>query len=175
MTEFPNLTVLDHPLIQHKLSHLRSVDTPKKGFKELVDEIAMLMAFEVTRSLQLEDIQVTTPLEEATCQRLKGKKLVLVPILRAGLGMTAGVMQLIPQARIGHLGMYRDEQTLEPVTYYNKLPKNVADTEIIVIDPMLATGNSAAAAVDEREELRLVASARWFDDDTHVTRILPGW
>lgn len=147
MTEFPNLTVLDHPLIQHKLSHLRSVDTPKKGFKELVDEIAMLMAFEVTRSLQLEDVQVTTPLERVTCQRLKGKKLVLVPILRAGLGMVEGILRLVPGARVGHIGLYRDEETLEPVEYYCKVPPHPGDRTFIVLDPMLATGGSASAAV----------------------------
>jgi len=147
MTEFTNLRVLDHPLIQHKLAILRRVDTSKKSFKELVDEIAMLMAFEATRSLELESVQVTTPLEETTGHRLKGKKLVLVPILRAGLGMVEGILRLVPGARVGHIGLYRNEETLEPVEYYCKVPPNPENREFIVLDPMLATGGSASAAV----------------------------
>ncbi len=147
MAEFPNLTVLDHPLIRHKLSLLRSVDTPKKRFKELVDEIAMLMAFEATRELELEDVQVVTPLEETTCERLKGKKPVVVPILRAGLGMVDGILRLMPGARVGHIGLYRDEETLEPVEYYCKIPTHPERRDFIVLDPMLATGGSASAAV----------------------------
>lgn len=147
MADFPNLTVLDHPLIQHKLSLLRSVETSKKSFKELVEEIAMLMAFEATRGLELEEVEVETPLEKMTCRRLKGKKLVVVPILRAGLGMVQGVLRLIPGARVGHVGLYRDEDTLEPVEYYCKIPTRPERRDFIVLDPMLATGGSGSAAV----------------------------
>jgi len=141
------LTVLDHPLIQHKLSHLRDVDTPTKRFKELVDEIAMLMAFEATRGLETEAVTVETPLEEMEARRIRGKKLVLVPILRAGLGMVEGVLRLIPSARVGHVGLYRDEESLEPVEYYFKIPDNPENRDFLVLDPMLATGGSASAAI----------------------------
>jgi len=144
----PNLTVLDHPLIQHKLSHLRSRFTPKKVFKELVDEIAMLMAYEVTRGLPLEELEIQTPLERTRARRIAGKKLVVVPILRAGLGMVEGMVRLIPGARVGHVGLYRDEDTMEPVEYYFKVPGGVGDREFIVADPMLATGGSAVHAVE---------------------------
>ena len=144
---FDALTVLDHPLIQHKLSHLRSRSTTKKQFRELVEEIATLMAYEVTRDLPLEDVEVQTPLEKTTTRRIRGKKLVVVPILRAGLGMVDGIVKLVPGARIGHVGLYRNEETLEPVTYYLKVPKGASNREFIVVDPMLATGGSAAAAV----------------------------
>lgn len=144
---FDALTVLDHPLIQHKLSHLRSRSTTKKQFRELVEEIATLMAYEVTRDLPLEDVDVQTPLEKTTTRRIRGKKLVVVPILRAGLGMVDGIVKLVPGARVGHVGLYRNEETLEPVTYYLKVPKGASNREFIVVDPMLATGGSAAAAV----------------------------
>jgi uracil phosphoribosyltransferase len=146
MRGFSNLTIIDHPLIQHKLGHLRRKETPKKLFKELVDEIATLMAFEVTRKLPLEDIDIETPLERVTARRIQGKKLVVVPILRAGLGMVEGILHLIPGARVGHIGLFRDEDTLQPVEYYVKLPPADGRT-FIVVDPMLATGGSAAAAV----------------------------
>jgi uracil phosphoribosyltransferase len=144
---FDALTVLDHPLIQHKLSHLRARSTTKKQFRELVEEIATLMAYEVTRELPLEDVEVQTPLEKTTARRIRGKKLVVVPILRAGLGMVDGIVKLVPGARVGHVGLYRNEETLEPVTYYLKVPKGASNREFIVVDPMLATGGSAAAAV----------------------------
>lgn len=147
MREFPNLTVLDHPLIRHKLSHLREASTPKKRFRELADEIAMLMAFEATRELAVEEVTVETPLETTECHRIRGKKLVLVPILRAGLGMVEGVLRLIPSARVGHIGLFRDEETLQPVEYYFKVPQHVESRDFIVLDPMLATGGSASAAV----------------------------
>jgi uracil phosphoribosyltransferase len=146
MGSFANLTIIDHPLIQHKLGHLRRKTTPTKLFKELVNEISTLMAFEVTRGLPLEDVVVETPLEETVARRIQGKKLVVVPILRAGLGMVEGILHLIPGARVGHIGLFRDEDTLEPVEYYVKLPP-VAGRAFIVVDPMLATGGSAAAAV----------------------------
>jgi uracil phosphoribosyltransferase len=144
---FPNLTVIAHPLIQHKLSYLRSRETSTKLFKELVDEISMLMAYEVTRDLEVEPVSVETPLETAHCHRIRGKKLVIVPILRAGLGMVEGVVRLVPSARVGHVGLYRNEATLEPVEYFVKLPPDREERDFIIVDPMLATGGSAAAAV----------------------------
>lgn len=144
--DFPTLTVLQHPLILHKLSHLRRKGTPVKLFKELVDEIAMLLAYEVTRDLATEPVEVETPLETTTARRIKGKKLVVVPILRAGLGMVEGIVRLVPGARVGHVGLYRDEETLRPVEYYVKVP-DPRNRTFIVLDPMLATGGSAAAAV----------------------------
>ena len=147
MTDFPNLVVLDHPLIRHKLTVLRDRRTPKKKFKELVDEIAMLMAYEVTKDLAVEEVEIDTPLERTRQWRLRGKKLVIVPILRAGLGMVDGVVRLMPSARVGHMGLYRDHETLQPIEYYFKIPPEPEVREFIVLDPMLATGGSAAAAV----------------------------
>jgi uracil phosphoribosyltransferase len=145
--EFANLTVIRHPLIQHKLSHLRHRGTGKKLFKELVDEIAALMTYEVTRDLKVEDVEVETPLERMTGKRIRGRKLVVVPILRAGLGMVDGMVKLVPGARVGHVGLYRDEATLKPIEYYAKLP-DPRNRTFIVVDPMLATGGSAVAAVE---------------------------
>ncbi len=142
----PNLTVLDHPLIQHKLSILRDQATATKDFRQLVGEIAMLMTYEVTRNLATETVDVETPLERMTANRVAGKKLVLVPILRAGLGMVDGILQLIPSARVGHVGLYRDHLTLEPVSYYFKIPDG-GGRDVFLLDPMLATGGSAVAAV----------------------------
>lgn len=147
VTEFPNLVVLDHPLIRHKLTVLRDRRTSKKKFKEMVDEIAMLMAYEVTKDLPLEEVEIETPLEATRQWRLKGKKLTVVPILRAGLGMVEGVVRLMPSARVGHIGLYRDHDTLLPVDYYFKIPRDPEAREFIVVDPMLATGGSATAAV----------------------------
>lgn len=140
--------VFDHPLIQHKLSIIRNTETGAKDFRDLVEEVAMLMAYEVTRDLPLEDVDVQTPLAIAKCRQLAGKKLGIVPILRAGLGMVDGFLRLLPTARVGHIGLYRDHETLKPVEYYCKLPSDLADRELIVLDPMLATGGSAAAAID---------------------------
>lgn len=149
MTErFPNLTVLAHPLIQHKLTLLRNRLTPTRDFKQLVNEIAMLMTYEVTRDLALEPMEIVTPLERMVGRQVAGKKLTLVPILRAGLGMVEGIAQLIPSARVGHVGLYRDHDTLQPISYYFKVPAGEADREFLVLDPMLATGGSAAAAVN---------------------------
>lgn len=145
----PTLTVLDHPLIQHKVALLRDKATPTKEFKHLVAEIAMLMTYEVTRDLPLEPVQVETPLETTTGHRVAGKKLVLVPILRAGLGMVDAISTLIPSARVGHIGLYRDHETLKPVNYYFKIPTGEPDRLFLILDPMLATGGSAADAVDE--------------------------
>ena len=147
MVEFPTLTIIRHPLVQHKLTILRDRETPTKIFKELVDEIAMLMAYEATIDLTLEPLPVTTPLETATGWHIGGKKLTLVPILRAGLGMVEGILRLVPAARVGHIGLYRDHNTLQPVDYYFKVPGDVAERDFFVLDPMLATGGSAAAAV----------------------------
>ena len=147
MSELPNLTVVDHPLIRHKLALLRSVDTPTKLFRELVEEIAMLMAYEVTRTLEEEEVEVVTPLETMTGHRIAGKKLVVVPVLRAGLGMVEGVLRLIPSARVGHVGLERDEESLQPVEYYFKVPSEPEARRFLVVDPMLATGGSASAAI----------------------------
>ena len=144
---FPTLSIVGHPLVQHKLTLLRDRRTPTKIFKELVDEIAMLMAYEATSDLTLESMAVETPLEQSTGLRVSGKKLTLVPILRAGLGMVEGILRLVPSARVGHIGLYRDHDTLEPVDYYFKVPGDVSERDFFVLDPMLATGGSAAAAV----------------------------
>ena len=145
--DFPNLAVTRHPLVQHKLTLLRDRQTPTKIFKELVDEIAMLMAYEATSDLALEPTPVETPLERASGWRVSGKKLTLVPILRAGLGMVEGMLRLVPSARVGHIGLYRDHDTLEPVDYYFKVPGDASERQFFVLDPMLATGGSAVAAV----------------------------
>jgi uracil phosphoribosyltransferase len=144
--DLPNLVVVTHPLVQHKLAHLRSRATSTKIFKELVAEITLLLAYEATRDLELEAVTVETPLETTRGQQIQGKKLVLVPILRAGLGMVEGFQCLVPSARVGHVGLYRDEATLQPVRYYTRLP-DARDRDFIVLDPMLATGGSAVAAI----------------------------
>ncbi|WP_407269299.1 uracil phosphoribosyltransferase [Radiobacillus sp. PE A8.2] len=142
-----NVFVLDHPLIQHKLTYIRNKETGTKEFRELVDEVAGLMAFEITRDLPLEEINVETPVTTAAAKVLTGKKIGLVPILRAGLGMVDGILRLIPAAKVGHVGLYRDPETLKPVEYYIKLPTDIEERELIVIDPMLATGGSANDAI----------------------------
>src|SRR5262245_28770791 len=147
MSQFPNLTIISHPLIQHKLAILRDRGTSKKTFRALVDEISMLMGYEVTKDLPLEPIDVETPLERMTAYKVSGKKLTLVPVLRAGLGMVEGILRLVPSARVGHIGMYRDHETLQPVDYYFKIPGDAEARDFIVLDPMLATGGSAASAV----------------------------
>lgn len=139
--------VMDHPLIQHKMSYIRDENTSTKEFRELVDEVGMLMAYEVTRDLTLEDVSVQTPVQETTAKRLSGKKLGIVPILRAGLGMQDGILKLIPSARVGHIGLYRDPETLKAVEYYAKFPGDIEERDIFVIDPMLATGASAVEAI----------------------------
>lgn len=143
----PGLTIVSHPLVQHKLAILRDKATPTKIFKELVDEIAMLMAYEATATLSLEPTTVDTPLETTVGFQVAGKKLTLVPILRAGLGMVEGILKLVPAARVGHIGLYRDHDTLEPVDYYFKIPSDAAERDFFLLDPMLATGGSAASAV----------------------------
>ncbi|SFE61431.1 uracil phosphoribosyltransferase [Alteribacillus iranensis] len=142
-----NVHVLDHPLIQHKLTFIRDVSTGTKEFRELVNEVATLMAFEITRHLPLQEVTVETPVGPAQSHTLAGKKLGIVPILRAGLGMSDGVLNLIPAAKVGHIGLYRDPETLQPVEYYAKLPSDIEEREFIVVDPMLATGGSAVEAI----------------------------
>ena len=139
--------VFDHPLIQHKLSILRDKDTPVKVFRELISEIAMLMCYEATRDLPLEDVKVETPIALADCKRIAGKKLAVVPILRAGLGMVDGMVSMMPNVKVGHIGLFRDPTTHEPVKYYYKMPADISERDIIVVDPMLATGGSASAAI----------------------------
>lgn len=141
------IKVIDHPLIQHKLSLIRDIKTGTKEFRELLEEISMLMAFEITRDLPLMEVEVETPLVKTKCKVLAGEKLGIVPILRAGLGMVNGVIRVIPTAKVGHIGLYRDPESLLPVEYYCKLPNDVAERHFILIDPMLATGGSAVAAI----------------------------
>lgn len=141
------LFIMDHPLIQHKVSRLRDKNTGSKEFRELVREISGLMCYEATRNLPLEDFEVETPITTTTGKRIAGKNLSIVPILRAGLGMVDGMLDLLPTAKVGHIGLYRDPETLQPVEYYCKLPKDVEERDFFVLDPMLATGGSAIAAI----------------------------
>ena len=143
------VVIFDHPLIQHKLSILRDVETSTKDFRDLVNEIAMLMTFEATRDLPTKDVKVTTPCGIADCQQIAGRKMAFVPILRAGLGLVDGCLKLVPSARVGHIGLYRDETTLKPVEYYCKLPKDIEERDVFVVDPMLATGGSAIDAISQ--------------------------
>jgi uracil phosphoribosyltransferase len=142
-----NVFIINHPLIQHKLTFIRDKNTSSKDFRALLGEIAMLMGYEVTRDLPLEDVQIETPVGPATTKVITGKKLAVIPILRAGLGMVDGLLNLVPSARVGHIGLYRDPETLKPVEYYCKLPSDVNERILIVVDPMLATGGSATAAL----------------------------
>ena len=144
-----NVTIFDHPLIQHKTTILRKKSTPNKEFRELVEEITMLMTYEALRDLPLEDVEIETPIKKTTQKMIKGKKLAIVPILRAGLGMVNGMAKLVPSAKIGHIGMYRDEVTMQPHEYYCKLPKDIDKRLIVVVDPMLATGGSAIDAIGQ--------------------------
>ncbi len=141
------VVVMDHPLIQHKIGLIRRTETGTKDFRQTIGEIAMLICYEATRDLKLSDVEIETPICKATVKELKGKKMAIVPILRAGLGMVDGVLELIPAAKIGHIGLYRDPETLDPVEYYCKLPADCDDREVFVVDPMLATGGSAVAAI----------------------------
>jgi len=142
------LTVVTHPLVQHKLGYLREKDTPTVHFRKLANEITLLLTYEATKDLPTEDFEIETPLETMTAQRLTGKKVAVCPVLRAGIGMLDGVLSLVSSARVGFIGMYRDEETLQPVQYYSKLPTDLSDRDAIVLDPMLATGHSSAAAID---------------------------
>ena len=144
--------ILDHPLLQHKLSILRDETTSVTEFRQVVSEIATLMCYEATRDLPLEEVEVQTPVAKARVKRIAGKKLAIVPILRAGLGMVDGILTLIPGAKVGHIGLFRDPETLEPVKYYCKMPSDIAERDVIILDPMLATGGSASAAIDFMKE-----------------------
>lgn len=146
---YERVTVVDHPMAQHKLSKLRSKDTSSKDFRALVRELALFEGYEATRDLALEDVEVETPICKTTCKQVAGKKMVIVPILRAGLGMVDGMLNLIPAAKVGHIGMYRNEETLVPVEYYCKLPNDINEREVFVLDPMLATGGSACDAIGQ--------------------------
>ena len=141
------VVVMDHPLIQHKIGYIRRISTGTKDFRQTISEIAMLICYEATRDLPLADVTIETPICEATVKELKGKKMAIIPILRAGLGMVDGMLSLIPAAKVGHIGLYRDPETLEPVEYYCKLPADCAEREVFVVDPMLATGGSSVAAI----------------------------
>ena len=141
------VVVMDHPLIKHKIGYIRRTDTGTKDFRQTIGEIANLICYEATRDLKLSDVEIETPICKTTVQELAGKKLAVVPILRAGLGMVDGMLQLIPAAKVGHIGLYRNEETLEPVEYYCKLPEDCAQREVFVVDPMLATGGSSSAAI----------------------------
>ena len=144
--------ILDHPLLQHKLSILRDETTSVTEFRQVVSEIATLMCYDATRDLPLEEVEVQTPVAKATVKKIAGKKLAIVPILRAGLGMVDGILTLIPGAKVGHIGLFRDPETLEPVKYYCKMPSDIAERDVIILDPMLATGGSASAAIDFMKE-----------------------
>lgn len=144
--------VMDHPLIQHKIGIIRRTETGSKDFREMISEIAMLMCYEAMRDLKLEDVEIETPICKTVVKQLQGKKLAVVPILRAGLGMVEGVLSIIPAAKVGHIGLYRDPETLKPVEYYCKLPADCSEREVYVVDPMLATGGSAVAAIQMLKE-----------------------
>ncbi len=150
--KFPNLIVINHPLLQHKLTYLRREETSTAGFRRLVKEISQMLAYEVTRDLPTENIRIKTPITEIDSPVISGKKQCIVSILRAGNGMLDGMLELLPAARVGHIGLYRDPETLEPVEYYFKVPEDIADRMVIVVDPMLATGNSAVAAINRLKE-----------------------
>ena len=150
--------VMDHPLIQHKISYIRREDVGTKEFREVISEIASLMCYEATRDLKLQDVTIKTPICEMVGKELTGKKLAVVPILRAGLGMVDGMLSLIPAAKVGHIGLYRDPETLEPVEYYCKLPADCSEREVFVVDPMLATGGSSAAAIQMLKDKGISAS-----------------
>lgn len=143
-----NIIICDHPLVKHKISMIRNKETGTNEFRTIVSEIAMLVGYEALRNIELEDVEIETPLEKAMCPVMKGEKPAIVPILRAGLGMVDGILKLLPTAKIGHIGLYRDEETFEPKEYFCKLPKNIGERKVFVLDPMLATGGSAIAAID---------------------------
>lgn len=142
------VVIMDHPLIQHKIGIMRRKETSSKDFRQLVREVASLMCYEATRDLELEDVEIETPICKCTAKQIAGKKIAIVPILRAGLGMVDGMLDMIPAARVGHIGLYRDEETFEPHEYFCKLPEDIADRQVMVVDPMLATGGSSVAALD---------------------------
>jgi uracil phosphoribosyltransferase len=152
MLQTKRVTVVEHPLVQHKLSYLRDVETPTVHFRKLCNEITLLLTYEATKEFLTEDYEIETPLERMTSKRISGKKVAVCPVLRAGVGMLDGVLSLVSSARVGFIGMYRDEETLEPVQYYSKLPTDLEDRDALVLDPMLATGHSSAAAIEAVKE-----------------------
>jgi uracil phosphoribosyltransferase len=153
-TTLPHVTLVSHPLVQHKLTLMRKKDASTNSFRTLLNEISMLMAYEVTRDMAMQEIEIETPLETMTAKVIDGKKLVLVSILRAGTGILDGMLTVVPGARVGHIGLYRDPNTLQPVEYYFKMPKDMQERDVVVVDPMLATGNSAVAAIDRIKVLK---------------------
>ena len=153
-TTLPHVTLVNHPLVQHKLTLMRKKDASTNSFRTLLNEISMLMAYEVTRDMAMQEIEIETPLETMTAKVIDGKKLVLVSILRAGTGILDGMLTVVPGARVGHIGLYRDPNTLQPVEYYFKMPKEMQERDVVVVDPMLATGNSAVAAIDRIKVLK---------------------
>jgi uracil phosphoribosyltransferase len=174
----PRVVEVKHPLVQHKLSYLRDASTPTVHFRKLVNEVTLLLTYEATKDLPTELVEVDTPLERASVPRISGKKVAVCPILRAGVGMLDGVLSLISSARVGFIGMYRDEDTLEPVEYYAKLPADVAERDVILLDPMLATGNSTAAAIKTVKDagatsVRLIAIIAAPEGVEHITRDHP--
>jgi uracil phosphoribosyltransferase len=177
-TSVGGVTEVRHPLVQHKLSYLRDKDTPTVHFRKLVNEVTLLLTYEATKDLATEDVEVETPLELGRFPRISGKKVAVCPILRAGVGMLDGVLSLISSARVGFIGMYRDEETLEPVEYYAKLPQDVAERDVILLDPMLATGNSTAAAIGTVKKagatsVRLIAIIAAPEGVAHIKRDHP--
>ena len=154
LSRFPNLHLVDHPLVQHKLTLMRRKETSTNGFRRLLGELSTLMAYEVTRDMPIQPIEIETPLETMSGTTIDGKKLVLVSILRAGTGILDGMLSVVPGARVGHIGLYRDPQTLQPVEYYFKMPQDMQERDVIVVDPMLATGNSAVAAIEKVKAMR---------------------
>lgn len=146
------VVIMDHPLVQHKISFIRRTDTGTKDFRQTISEIAMLICYEATRDLQLTDVEIETPICPATVKELKGRKMAIIPILRAGLGMVDGMLSMVPAAKVGHIGLYRDPETLQPVEYYCKIPADCAERDVFVVDPMLATGGSAVAAIQMLKE-----------------------
>ena len=146
------VVIMDHPLVQHKISFIRRTDTGTKDFRQTISEIAMLICYEATRDLQLKDVEIETPICPATVKELKGRKMAIIPILRAGLGMVDGMLSMVPAAKVGHIGLYRDPETLQPVEYYCKIPADCAERDVFVVDPMLATGGSAVAAIQMLKE-----------------------
>jgi uracil phosphoribosyltransferase len=174
VTELENVTEVGHPLVQHKLGLLRDAETDTQRFRQLVNELTLLLTYEATKDLATEEIEVETPLERTAARRISGKKVAVCPILRAGMGMVDGVLSLIPVARVGFIGLYRNEETLEPVEYYVKLPADIAERDVILLDPMLATGNSTAAAVKLVKDagassIRLIALIAAPEGIAHIT------
>jgi len=176
--ETRRLTVVEHPLVQHKLSYLRDAETPTVHFRKLANEITLLLTYEATKDLPTEDYDIETPLEQMTAQRISGKKVAVCPVLRAGVGMLDGVLSLVSSARVGFIGMYRNEETLEPVEYFVKLPADIAERDVLLLDPMLATGNSTAAAVATlkragAQQITLIALIAAPEGVDHITRDHP--